>query len=124
LQYTNDRFNVQLVGRGVSSGVYNNAWIQCNSGCPAATTNNPTINDNHLDGALYFDTTFAYRFSLGGDGGTDREELSLSIRNIMNSDPVAVHQGPLSNSYKAYAANAALYDILGRTFRLGLRFKM
>lgn len=121
IQYSNETITAQLVGRGVSGGKYANAWIECTSGCPTATTNNPTVNYNHVDGALYFDTTFTYKFSLGE---SSKEELSLSIRNIMNSDPVPVHQGPLSNSYKAYAANTQLYDILGRTFRLALRFKM
>ena len=34
LSYSNDPLTVTLIGRGVSSGVYDNSWIECTTGCP------------------------------------------------------------------------------------------
>jgi outer membrane receptor protein involved in Fe transport len=122
LLYVNDPVSVQIAARGVSAGTYSNSWIECTSGCPTSTSNNRTINYNRIEGALYWDATFTYKFHVGGDN--DQEEAYLSVRNIANADPVAVHQGPTSDSYKSNAANCRLYDCFGRVFRAGLRFKM
>ena len=48
--------------------------------------------------------------------------MFLSIRNLPNSDPVLVGNGPTGNNTPAYPqTNRALYDVLGRVFRLGVR---
>ncbi len=60
--YNNDPWTVALTGRGISDGVYNNQFVLCTTGCPLSTTVHQTINDNHIDGAIYFDMTFTYAF--------------------------------------------------------------
>jgi iron complex outermembrane recepter protein len=104
--------------RGVSAGVYSNSNIQCTSGCPASTPNYPTLNDNHIAGATYLDVGATYRL-----GGSDQAEVFFNIRNLMNRDPAAF--SPFSSvGYVFEAANPALYDVLGRVFRAGVRFKL
>src|SRR5581483_5814970 len=53
--YSNDKISATLTDRIVSSGVYNNTYVVCTSGCPVSTTNNNTINSNSIAGAMYFD---------------------------------------------------------------------
>lgn len=109
------RFNV--TARGVSSGVYDTTWIECTAGCPTSTATNRTTENNHIDGALYFDAAITYMFS-------DTVEAYFNVRNIGDKDPAIVAPGPGGYSYEAAPAEATLYDTLGRTFRIGLRFGM
>ena len=57
-------------------------------------------------------------------GESANAELFLNVRNLTNKDPVVVAPGPGGYTYEAAPYNGALYDALGRTFRLGVRFKM
>ncbi|MHB1205121.1 MAG: TonB-dependent receptor plug domain-containing protein, partial [Rhodospirillaceae bacterium] len=61
LAYTGDAISAVVTGRGVSAGVFNTSYIQCSSGCPTATTDNPTIDNNFVAGAMYFDTNLTYK---------------------------------------------------------------
>ncbi|MHB1204071.1 MAG: TonB-dependent receptor domain-containing protein [Rhodospirillaceae bacterium] len=121
--YNLDPIDLALTARGVSSGTYNNSWIQCTSGCPVSTTNNPTTDFNHIDGAVYWDLNIAYKFMHEADDGTDMEAF-LNIKNITNKDPAVVAQGPSGTSFTAAPSNPSLYDVLGRVFRAGVRFKL
>jgi outer membrane receptor protein involved in Fe transport len=120
--YSNDRISATLTDRIVSSGVYNNTYVVCASGCPVSTTANNTINNNHIDGAMYFDLALSYKFLQGENGSNS--ELFLNIKNITNKDPVLVAGGPSGVPYDTVTTNPSNYDTLGRVFRLGVRFKM
>ncbi|MDY6947417.1 MAG: TonB-dependent receptor [Pseudomonadota bacterium] len=116
--YALDTLSLTVIGRGVSSGVYNNSFIECASSCPASTVEHRTINQNDIAGAFYLDTTVTYSF---GVGPADAEAF-LTIRNLFNTDPELVGNGPDGNNIPAYPqTNRWLYDTLGRTFRLGVR---
>jgi outer membrane receptor protein involved in Fe transport len=119
LTYSQDRIRLTLTGRGVSAGTYNNAWILCSSACPAATADHPTVNFNHIAGAFYLDANVNWNF-----GDRTGKEIFLTIKNIANTDPATVHQGPIGTTFKAASDNPALYDVLGRVFRVGFRFRM
>jgi outer membrane receptor protein involved in Fe transport len=108
--------SVVLTARGISAGVYNTSYIQCSSGCPASTANNMTISNNHLPGALYFDTSVAYDLPR-------QATVFLTIDNIANTAPAQVAYGP-SIGGAPLSVNGALYDTLGRVFHMGVRFKM
>ena len=58
--YDVNRFSMQLIGRGLSAGVYSNQWVECAANCPATDPIHHTISNNHLPGAFYLDTYFAY----------------------------------------------------------------
>lgn len=111
-------FSVQGIARGVSGGVYNNNYIVCTTSCPASTADRRTVNTNSIPGAFYFDLNFNYRFEVSNA----KAEVFLAIRNITDRDPVLVGNGPTGNNTPAYPqTNRALYDVLGRVFRMGFR---
>ncbi|BAK66097.1 TonB-dependent receptor-like protein [Sphingobium sp. SYK-6] len=120
--YTNDPVSITLIGRGVSAGVYDNSFITCTSGCPVSTADNRTINSNRIDGAFYVDANITYDFSVLGE----ESQLFFNVRNLFNKDPAIVAgggQGAAGSAYATPSTNQSLYDLLGRTFRVGLRFK-
>ncbi|HEY4276145.1 MAG TPA: TonB-dependent receptor [Rhizomicrobium sp.] len=119
--YSNDPYTISLTARGVSSGKINNTYIQCTTGCPLATVNNETINDNHLPGAFYLDTNLSYEF-MKNEAGVG--SVYLNVRNLLNADPAIVPTGPSGFSYITQGTNPYIYDQIGRYFRLGVRFSM
>lgn len=116
--YALETLSFTLIGRGVSSGVYNNSFIECASSCPTSTIEHRTINENDIDGAFYLDASATYAFTVG----PAEAEAFLSIRNLFNTDPELVGNGPDGNNIPAYPqTNRLLYDTMGRVFRLGVR---
>lgn len=114
-------FSIQGVARGVSGGVYNNNYVTCTTDCPLSTADRRTVNLNSIPGAFYFDMNASYNFEVAGVA----TQAFLSVRNLTNKDPVLVANGPTGNNTPAYPqTNRALYDVLGRVFRMGLRIKM
>ncbi len=118
--YAVDDFTVQLTGRGFSAGVYSNTYIECTTGCPASTALNRTISDNSLPGAFYVDAYLARKVKVG----TADTEFFVQIGNLFNRDPGLVGSGPSDTSSPDPGTNRSLYDFLGRTFRVGLRFDL
>ena len=116
--YTADPWTIQVTGRGVSESTYDNAFIECTTGCPASTIANRTINDNHIDGAFYVDLAMTYDLKL-----LQKTEAFVSISNLFNRDPEIVAYGPAGTAYGNPSTSQGVYDILGRVFRLGVRFE-
>ncbi|MDB5365321.1 MAG: hypothetical protein JWM77_1248 [Rhodospirillales bacterium] len=114
--WDNEDLALMFTARGISDGVYNTSYIQCTSGCPTSTVANMTINNNHVPGAIYFDTNITFKLPR-------QIEAFLAVDNIANTSPVQVAYGT-SVGAAPLSVNPLLYDILGRTFRMGLRFKM
>lgn len=117
--YELERFTGSLTGRGVSSGVYDNDYIECTSACPESTSLNRTINDNHISGAFYVDAYLAYRLF----AGPTESEVFFKITNLFDKDPAIVANGPSDSSQVEPSTNELLYDTRGRAFRLGVRFQ-
>ena len=99
-----------LTERWFSSGVFGHQYVVCQTGCPVSTTNNPTINYNHMAGAFYLDLGARYSIS---DGMT----AFVKVDNVFNKDPAAA---PQTNT--GLDVNPALYDTIGRIYRAGFRF--
>ncbi|QJU59946.1 TonB-dependent receptor [Sphingomonas sp. AP4-R1] len=118
--YNRGGFTYNLIGRGVSAGVYDTSFVECSSTCPASTVTNRTINDNHIAGAFYIDTTISQNIRMGSQS----IELFLNINNLFDKDPPVVASGPAGSAYATPATNQSLYDLLGRTFRVGARFRL
>jgi outer membrane receptor protein involved in Fe transport len=123
LGYNNDPFTATVTARGVSSGVYGNNFIECTSGCPVSTIDHPTINDNHIPGATYFDLSLSYTILTGRNESLQMQTF-FNVRNITNKDPVIVAGGPSGLPFDTVTTNPANYDSLGRVFMAGVRFKM
>ncbi len=118
--YDVERWSFNLVGRGFSGGVYDNNFIECLTGCPVSTAQARTINDNSIAGQWYMDASITHRFDIKAS----KAEVFLYIRNLLNSDPVLVGNGPTGNNTPAYPqTNRSIYDVLGRVFRVGVRFE-
>ncbi len=80
--YNLDAWTYSLTARGISAGVISTSYVQCGTACPAS---NPpftyTINDNHLPGAIYFDTSISRAFDLT-HGATG--EVFVALSNVLN----------------------------------------
>ncbi|WP_164155488.1 TonB-dependent receptor plug domain-containing protein [Sandarakinorhabdus rubra] len=113
-------WSFNLTGRGFSDGVYNNNFFECTSGCPASTPANRTINNNRISGQWYVDASVTKKLTIGNS----KLDVFLYVRNLLNSDPVLVGNGPTGNNTPAYPqTNRGLYDVLGRVYRMGVRFE-
>ena len=120
--YSNRPFSGTFSARGISAGTYGNNFVECTSGCPVSTTDNPTININHLAGAIFFDMSVRYSMPVGEDDAGEVETF-LNVRNLTNKDPVIVAGGPGGVPYDTVTTNPSNYDSLGRTFLAGVRVK-
>ena len=117
LTWSNEQLDVTLIGRGISSGVYSVTNIECTTGCPASTTLNPTIDKNHFRGAFYLDSALTYKLNLIDNLSTD---LFFNVRNMLDVYPPLALIGVVDRQLPASSTN---FDILGRTYRAGLRFR-
>jgi outer membrane receptor protein involved in Fe transport len=107
--YDNDLFSINLQERWFSDGTFGNQYVVCSTGCPASTGNNPTIDFNRMKGAFYFD--------LGGSVNvTKAVSLFFKVDNLLDHDP---EPSPQTNT--GLDVNPALYDTLGRFYRIGMR---
>jgi iron complex outermembrane recepter protein len=111
--YDTDQFSLSVTERWFSDGVYSNEYVECVPGsCPAPdpTGNISTINDNHMDGAFYVDVGGSYNI-------TRQLNAYFKIDNAFNVAPEPSPQNGVT-----YGFNPVLYDVLGRTYRVGVRF--
>ncbi|HEY4366661.1 MAG TPA: TonB-dependent receptor [Steroidobacteraceae bacterium] len=112
---------VTLTMRGISSGVYNNAFYECQQGsCPtqAELTSmgySNSINDNHIASAHYFDLGLNYKLE-------DMGEVYFVVENLTNEDPAKVAGGTGAGFYQGQS-NVSLYDRFGTMYHAGVRFK-
>jgi outer membrane receptor protein involved in Fe transport len=116
--YQLDNMRFSLTGRGLSSGLIDTTYVECSASCPPSTLFNRTINDNHVDGALFFDLSMSYRLSeiFNFQAAT---EMFLVVQNVMDKDPEIFPRygaNPVDP-----ASNPSYYDILGRELRFGIR---
>ena len=112
--YDADDFSVTATGRGVSAGKYVANGIECQTNCPTSTVNAPTYDSNRIKGAFYVDLNLTQKFSAGGDA---QGEFFINVSNLLNADPILLPETGL-------AANSTYSDLLGRAFRVGMRFKL
>ena len=77
-------------------------------------------NDNRIKGAFYIDASLTQGFKLGGK----EMQLFFNVSNLLDKNPPVVAPGPAGSAYATPATNQSIYDLLGRTFRIGARFKM
>jgi len=106
--YETDKYSLMIQERWVSDGVLGHQYIECQPGtCPVSTVNRPTIDNNHVDGALYIDIGGSYQLRQG-------TTAYFKVDNLLDEEP-----GSVPNF-----ANPGLFDMLGRVYRLGVRFEL
>jgi iron complex outermembrane receptor protein len=96
----------------ISDGVHNRSWIQCTSGCPLPTVNNPTINDNHVPAIWYLAVGGSYNLS-------DSWQVYARVDNVMNKN--APPDGGNTQNPNEDGVNTQLYDDIGRMYHIGVR---
>jgi outer membrane receptor protein involved in Fe transport len=107
--YENDLFSLTLQERWFSDGVFGNQYVVCTAACPVSTANNPTIDYNKMKGAFYLD--------IGGSVNVNRQvSMFFKVDNALDHDPA-----PSPQTNTGLDVNPALYDTLGRIYRLGVR---
>ncbi len=108
--YDNDQFSLTLQQRWFSDGVIGHQYVVCQPGnCPVSTANNPTIDYNKMKGAFYFDVGGALNV-------TKQVSMFFKVDNLFDHDP---EPSPQTNT--GLDVNPALYDTLGRFYRIGVR---
>jgi outer membrane receptor protein involved in Fe transport len=105
--YEGDRFSLTVQERWFTDGTFGNQYVVCAPGaCPVSTANAPTIDKNFMAGAFYMD--------IGGTYNVRQDVTAyFKVDNLFDREPAK------SPNY----ANPALYDIVGRMYRAGVRFK-
>ena len=122
LTYSYDPVAVTLTGRYLSAGVLDPTYIVCSTNCPPATLNNPTANNASQPSAFYLDSSITFDFAKVGKSNL---QAYVNIQNLLNKDPPIV---PMSLTglvpYFSIQTNPLLYDVLGRTFKVGFRLTL
>lgn len=103
LAYRDGPLNASVQARFISSGVYDSTWGPLD------------VNDNSIGSMTYVDLSVSY------DLIADDRKLTLygAVDNVFDEPAPIVG----SSFFAPVASNPALYDVLGRYFSVGVRFK-
>ncbi|KQM85167.1 TonB-dependent receptor [Sphingomonas sp. Leaf23] len=116
--YDTESFAITGTARGVAGGTYSNNYVVCSTDCPVGrpagiVSQFPTIDSNKIDGATYFDLNLTGKVDMGAGA---KAELFLNVTNLFNREPILLPETGL-------AANSTYSDLLGRSFRVGIRMQ-
>lgn len=106
-----DAASLTLSQRWISDGVYSNEYIECQTDCPVSTVTRPTILNNQMKGAFYWDIGGSYKLN-------KNLTLYFKVDNVTDVDPPSAPQ-----TGTGYGINPFLYDVLGRQYRVGARMQ-
>jgi len=106
--YQNDVWGFNVTERWYSGGIFTNrnTLVCALCTCAASTTQTPTINFNKVDSILYLDVGVNWNAS-------DKTQIYANVQNAANTRPPDTG---------AQNANNTLYDVIGRMYRVGVRF--
>lgn len=108
--YATGRYSLTLQERWFSSGVIGTQYVVCSTACPVSTSNNPTLDNNRMPGETYVDLAGSYNIN-------PNVVAYFKIDNMLNQSPA-----PSPQTNTGLDVNPALYDTLGRFYRVGVRF--
>jgi outer membrane receptor protein involved in Fe transport len=108
LTYRNSGFSGLVQARYTGPGIHDVTLVE-----------GDTILDNSVDSALYIDLRLGYEFPLAGS----EAEIFANVTNLFDEDP------PVTPSYSAFLGyssqyNSSVYDVLGRRYTVGIKFKL
>jgi outer membrane receptor protein involved in Fe transport len=104
--WTLEKISLTAQQRVISAGALDPDTIECQSpNCPLPTIQHPTASSNRIPGAIYYDVGGSYQWQ-------PSTQLYFKIDNIANLNPPSPVLG---------ANNVAIYDVLGRFYRIGVR---
>lgn len=102
-EYDAGRFGAAVDGRFIGGGWYDSTFTASD------------LANNHVPSVFFVDLTLKYRMELGGS----EEEFFFTINNLLDRDPPVVP----ANNFNASQVPLTIYDIEGRAFMTGVRFK-
>jgi len=108
--YENGGFQANVMTRYISSGVLNALYSDPgDEGFNPALAN--TINDNHVASAVYFNLNGSWAF-----GGENNIQVFAQVNNLFDRSP------PMAPQLQ-YPSNPVYFDLIGRSYRAGIRFE-
>jgi outer membrane receptor protein involved in Fe transport len=114
LSYGAGPFHLNLSARHIGNGVNNAAWNLPNA--------RPNVDDNTIGSVTYLNLEGGY----GWDKAGGKVELYVDVQNLLDRDPPMIPQlfdSTLGQQINNGGTNSGLYDLLGRRFTLGVRFR-
>lgn len=102
--YTQGRTQVALSGQFISAGKLDTSWVE-----------GVDIDDNHVASVWYMDLAGTRKIA------GDKFEAFFRIENLFDKMPPRVAMG---TDISQTGTNATLYDTIGRTIRVGFRFRL
>lgn len=112
-QYEEDNWEIHISENWIAEGRQNMAWIQCNPGsCPVSTLQNPTVNDNHSPGIIYFNVGGSVQLN-------DHWKIYAQVDNVLDKDPPPSYSNAFNQPNNGM--NPTLYDGIGRMYHVGVR---
>lgn len=105
LTYSQDRFSGSLNGRFVGAGKYDNRFVE-----------GVDINDNTVSSRLYLNLSVQYDI-WRASSGEGKIQLFAVVNNLLDKDPSVAPNSTM-------ATNAAYFDVIGRAYRAGVRFRL
>jgi outer membrane receptor protein involved in Fe transport len=112
--YDNESFSATAIARGVSAGKYVANGIECTTACPADNPNYFTYESNRVSGTFYVDLNIAQKVKLNN---VAEAQFFINVNNLFDASPLMLPETGL-------AANSTYSDLLGRQYRVGIRFKL
>lgn len=111
--YTNGPYSVFAQGRLISDGILDHTLTQSSVAIPGVFT----INNNHVGGVFYLDLNISYSVPVPGD-------LSVYAQVVNALDKVPPETPAAFGRAGVAALNPALYDVIGRRYVVGFRYKL
>ncbi len=108
--FTSGPLTLGMQSRYIPKGKFGTTYVGPQDDGYSPTLPN-SINDNRVKAVTYVDVNASYRII---DNGPRMVEVFGAIKNAFNTNPPVA---PANN----IGTNANLYDVLGRTFRVGVR---
>jgi outer membrane receptor protein involved in Fe transport len=105
LTYSQDRYSGSLTGRFVGGGKYDNRYVE-----------GVDINDNSVTSRVYLNLSVQYDI-WRAQSGEGKIQAFVVVNNLLDKDPSVT---PTSTS----PTNAAYFDVIGRAYRAGIRFRL
>lgn len=113
IKYSNGPFSINVQERYVGPGKFDNTYNTDRYNAPGVPIT--YINDNRIKARAYTDLTLRYQFQAGG---AEVEAFGI-VTNVLDQAPpiVPILRGVMTQT------NFFLYDVLGRTYTAGMKFK-
>jgi iron complex outermembrane recepter protein len=110
--YSNGGFNLALTERFISKGIHNKRY-----NLPGAR---PDVLDNTVPSVIYVNLSGSYAWDVAGG----MLELSANVQNLFDRDPpVTATVFDTALAQVGNQVNQGLFDLLGRRFTIGVKFK-